>query len=266
MSYMRPLFSTFSCILVLTISAVSDCQAFGVGAFEDEDEDIYGTEDMSNYDFESAPERPAARPAAGAADRLARTLAGFRLSEAGRATRPRYPPPPLPPGFVPRHRARASRFEPVPEERCGLERHRLSAGQRADLIGEQRLPPSGETGHAAPADTGHAAPAEAQTPEPPSATSVGSLPGRSESVPRPSLPAGAAPVKSEPGTAAPRTPDDAERLREVHRLLAEGTESPAAAAAAAPTLKPFASDPEKQARYEKFLKLSAANRKGERSA
>lgn len=26
-------------------------QAFGVGAFEDEDEDIYATEDMSNYDF-----------------------------------------------------------------------------------------------------------------------------------------------------------------------------------------------------------------------
>ena len=29
----------------------SSLQAFGVGAFEDEDEDIYATEDMSNYDF-----------------------------------------------------------------------------------------------------------------------------------------------------------------------------------------------------------------------
>lgn len=26
-------------------------KAFGVGAFEDDDEDIYATEDMSNYDF-----------------------------------------------------------------------------------------------------------------------------------------------------------------------------------------------------------------------
>lgn len=26
-------------------------QAFGVGAFEEDDEDIYATEDMSNYDF-----------------------------------------------------------------------------------------------------------------------------------------------------------------------------------------------------------------------
>ncbi|KAF0307685.1 G patch domain-containing protein 1 [Amphibalanus amphitrite] len=225
-------------------------QAFGVGAFEDEDDDIYGTEDMSNYDFESAPEKPTSRPAPGSADRLARTLAGFRLSEGKRATRPRYPPPPLPPGFVPRHRARASRFEPRPEERRGLERHRLSAGRRAEMIGEQR-----------PADPVDSSPAAARTESPsgaqseaqPAAPVAAGLPGRPESE-RPSQPADSPAVKTEPGA----VPADAERLREVHQLLAEGGDSPAAAA---PALKPFASDPEKQARYEKFLKLQAANRK-----
>ncbi|XP_037068932.1 G patch domain-containing protein 1-like [Pollicipes pollicipes] len=53
----------------------------------------------------------------------------------------------------------------------------------------------------------------------------------------------------------PERAADSARLQEVHRLLAE------APAPAGPTLKPFARDPEKQARYEKFLKLSAANRK-----
>lgn len=31
-------------------------QAFGVSVFEEEDEDIYGTEDLTNYDFTLEPE------------------------------------------------------------------------------------------------------------------------------------------------------------------------------------------------------------------
>ncbi|XP_037068930.1 LOW QUALITY PROTEIN: G patch domain-containing protein 1-like [Pollicipes pollicipes] len=88
-------------------------QAFGVGAFEEEDEDIYTTEDMSNYDFsESGPERGArgGRPAPSAADLLSRALAGFQLASSRPAAAPRYPPPPLPADFRPEHRARGSRF------------------------------------------------------------------------------------------------------------------------------------------------------------
>ncbi|KAF0296422.1 G patch domain-containing protein 1 [Amphibalanus amphitrite] len=189
-------------------------------------------------------------PSEDSADRLARTLAGFRLSEGKRATRPRYPPPPLPPGFVPRHRARASRFEPRPEERRGLERHRLSAGRRAEMIGEQR--PADPVG-SSPAATRTETPTGAQSEAQPAAPVAAGLPGRPESE-RPSQPADSPAVKTEPGA----VPADAERLRELHQLLAESGDSPAAAA---PALKPFASDPEKQARYEKFLKLQAANRK-----
>ena len=32
-------------------------QAFGIGAYEEEDEDIYAKDDMTNYDFELKPER-----------------------------------------------------------------------------------------------------------------------------------------------------------------------------------------------------------------
>ena len=32
-------------------------QAFGIGAYEEEDEDIYAKDDMTNYDFELRPER-----------------------------------------------------------------------------------------------------------------------------------------------------------------------------------------------------------------
>ena len=231
---------------------------------------------MSNYDFESAPERAAARPAASAADRLAHTLAGFRLSESGRPARQRYPAPPLPPGFTPRHRARVSRFEPLPEERRGLERHRLSAGQRAEMIGEQRLPQPAGSDSPAGVQAGTQPGVPAIATETTAASTLPGRPGGPESTQSDTKPAGATPqsaqtsgaaaVKTEPGTAPPRTattPGDAERLREVHKLLAEdGTES---AGPAAPALKPFARDPEKQARYEQFLKLSAANRKGEKA-
>ncbi len=32
-------------------------QAFGIGAYEEEDEDIYGKDDMSNYDFSLTAEK-----------------------------------------------------------------------------------------------------------------------------------------------------------------------------------------------------------------
>lgn len=35
----------------ITVTPIIFVQAFGVGAFEDADEDIYATEDMSMYDF-----------------------------------------------------------------------------------------------------------------------------------------------------------------------------------------------------------------------
>ena len=218
--------------------AISICfapQAFGVGAFEDEDEDIYGAEDMSNYDFESAPERAGAVRAA--------APGGFRLAERSGPVRRRYPPPPLPPDFTGRHRARGTRFEPVLAERRGLQRHRLSADQRADRIGEQPASAAARPEETAPGPP--ALPGTAAGPAPQSG-------GKAETaLTPPALPGTAAPQsvgKTEPGEAA--------RLVEVLTLLAD------CPAPATPALRPFAGDPDKQARYEQFLRLAAANRKG----
>ncbi|KAF0298815.1 G patch domain-containing protein 1 [Amphibalanus amphitrite] len=144
-----------------------------------------------------------------------------------------------------------SQHHGVPVLRCRIEKRLV---QRTDGCGPRDEPPPHTELRRADVKVELAAACSV-----PSTASTGSpaicgLPGRPESE-RPSQPADSPAVKTEPGA----VPADAERLRELHQLLAESGDSPAAAA---PALKPFASDPEKQARYEKFLKLQAANRKG----
>ncbi|KAG8222457.1 hypothetical protein J437_LFUL002192, partial [Ladona fulva] len=88
-------------------------QAFGVGAFEDEDEDIYSTEDMSHYDFalEDATEkkkdsRKGSRwdhPTGESCNYVGEPLEGFVLAQ----TSPPivfFPPPKLPPDYRPVHK------------------------------------------------------------------------------------------------------------------------------------------------------------------
>lgn len=130
-------------------------QAFGVGAFEDDDEDIYVHEDMSQYDFSLAGEPTTSKQKQQTTtDALTNyyaggTLIGFVLGTNAMTRKKYFPPPILPQGFKPVHVTRKSRFEPAPTEKLslskeqshtsrkkGLQRHNLTATDRAQILSE----------------------------------------------------------------------------------------------------------------------------------
>ncbi|XP_030024107.2 G patch domain-containing protein 1 homolog isoform X1 [Manduca sexta] len=116
-------------------------QAFGVGAFEAEDDDIYASEDMSHYDFslggtDSKTDRKPVR------EKSNNVLEGFVKSSAPLPSVPSYPAPALPRDYRPAAAgARRSRFEPTdqPQRDQGLGRHELTAEARGALLGETPL-------------------------------------------------------------------------------------------------------------------------------
>ncbi|CAL4210802.1 unnamed protein product, partial [Meganyctiphanes norvegica] len=116
-------------------------QAFGVGAFEEEDEDIYATEDMSNYDFSGddvnkKQNRKESDKYHQAIMDLSDRVEGFKLSSQPLQTLKNYPLPKLPKDFVPHHRSRRLRYKHKSDVR-GLGRHDLTRQQRADMINER---------------------------------------------------------------------------------------------------------------------------------
>lgn len=121
-------------------------QAFGVGAFENEDEDIYSKDDMSQYDFELGGDRNKQKKTQMLALPGSDVLEGFvRATAAKPAIANRYPPPVVPKDFVPIHRSEHSRFDIKPQTEAqikGLGRHDLNAHQRAAILNEVLdLPP-----------------------------------------------------------------------------------------------------------------------------
>nr|CAG4649090.1 EOG090X013U [Scapholeberis mucronata]SVE93450.1 EOG090X013U [Scapholeberis mucronata] len=114
-------------------------QAFGVGAFENEDEDIYGKDDMSQYDFELGGDRNKQKKFKLLALPGSDILEGFVRATAPPTTFNRYPPPVVPKDFVPIHRSENSRFDIKPQTEAqikGLRRHDLNALQRAAILNE----------------------------------------------------------------------------------------------------------------------------------
>lgn len=108
-------------------------QAFGVGAFEDEDEDIYRKDNMSRYDFEltsetSVPEKKKFNEKDSVFDIF--TVSKNKLSQGEY-----FPPPALPHSFSGKHKVRKSRFEPIQEE-TKPERSQMNAQIRARYLGE----------------------------------------------------------------------------------------------------------------------------------
>ncbi|XP_046752657.1 G patch domain-containing protein 1 homolog [Diprion similis] len=120
-------------------------QAFGVGAFEAEDEDIYSREDMSQYDFSLEPksrqksrwthEKPETSQS--------KCIEGFVPAKNRLEARKTFKLPDLPKGFNPVHIIRKSRFEPTIEStslenarRKGLGRHDLRVEDRARIIND----------------------------------------------------------------------------------------------------------------------------------
>lgn len=113
-------------------------QAFGVGAFEADDEDIYEREDMSRYDFALGPERKTKTrwsqdaPTSSQID----CLDGFICAKERLVSKKIFKPPELPKDFVPVHAVRKSRFYPpiaVPVEN-GKRREPLNAVDRGRIL------------------------------------------------------------------------------------------------------------------------------------
>lgn len=113
-------------------------QAFGVGAFEADDEDIYEKEDMSRYDFALGPERKTKTrwsqdaPTSSQID----CLDGFVRAKERLASKKIFKPPELSKDFVPVHAVRKSRFYPpiaVPVENS-KRREPLNAVDRARIL------------------------------------------------------------------------------------------------------------------------------------
>lgn len=113
-------------------------QAFGVGAFEADDEDIYEREDMSRYDFALGPERKTKTrwsqdaPTSSQID----CLDGFVCAKERLVSKKIFKPPELPKDFVPVHAVRKSRFYPpiaIPVEN-GKRREPLNAVDRARIL------------------------------------------------------------------------------------------------------------------------------------
>nr|CAG4643718.1 EOG090X013U [Lepidurus arcticus] len=91
-------------------------QAFGVGAFEKEDEDIYAKDDMSRYDFElgaSAPKEK--RKTLPALTYNSPHVEGFEPAKDKPPVFKVYPPPTLPQNFAPFHKTSRSRWDIPPE-------------------------------------------------------------------------------------------------------------------------------------------------------
>ncbi|CAH1640735.1 unnamed protein product [Spodoptera littoralis] len=120
-------------------------QAFGVGAFEADDEDIYAREDMSHYDFSlDDPVHTKKNTKDKDAQKNRNVLEGFVKSTKPLPSVPTYPPPALPRDYTPAAAgARRSRFEPTTQQPRdqGLGRHELSARARGELLGETPVPP-----------------------------------------------------------------------------------------------------------------------------
>ncbi|KAJ8878026.1 hypothetical protein PR048_022489 [Dryococelus australis] len=114
--------------------------AFGVGALEEDDEDIYSREDMSQYDFAldvpSSSDQPS-KVRAAASGPSSGVLEGFVAAVTKQLARvARFPPPTLPTDYQPSHHPHTSRFEPT----TGPEpvRRRVGTADRAVMVGEEQ--------------------------------------------------------------------------------------------------------------------------------
>ncbi|KAK7072915.1 G patch domain-containing protein 1 [Halocaridina rubra] len=116
-------------------------QAFGVGVFEEEDEDIYATEDMSHYDFGDdtvAPKAAVRKPKSHMELMgLMQVIDGFHLSNESKYMPKKFPLPILPKDFSPYHKPRRRRFQLKESEMQGLGRHDITSEQRARIISEK---------------------------------------------------------------------------------------------------------------------------------
>lgn len=115
-------------------------QAFGVGAFEADDEDIYEKEDMSRYDFALGPERKTKTrwSQEGPSSSQTDCLQDFVHAKERLESKKVFKPPELPKDFTPVHIVRKSRFYPPIAAPVENNKHRepLNAIDRARILGD----------------------------------------------------------------------------------------------------------------------------------
>lgn len=112
-------------------------QAFGVGAFEEEDDDIYVKEDMSNYDFELTSEKSTKQiDKTPQKDML---YDNFIMSKELIVIE-KYRPPPIPSSFTGKYRVKKSRFEPIVNEKEEVpKRKEINAETRNKILGDRSI-------------------------------------------------------------------------------------------------------------------------------
>ncbi|XP_029781313.1 G patch domain-containing protein 1 isoform X2 [Suricata suricatta] len=236
-------------------------QAFGVGALEEEDDDIYATETLSKYDTILKDEEPGDGLYGWTAPRqyksqkesekdlryVGKILDGFSLASKPLSSKKTYPPPELPRDYRPVHYFRpvvaatsenthlvqvlsesAGRPRPDPGTHS---RHQLNASKRAELLGETPIPGSSTSVLEFLSQKD-----KERIKEMKQATDLKAAQLKARSLAQ----------KASSSRLQPSSPDTGPGSW--HVALSGGT-----AATRASSFKPFVKDPEKQKRYEAFL-------------
>uniref|UniRef100_T1ISB5 G-patch domain-containing protein n=1 Tax=Strigamia maritima TaxID=126957 RepID=T1ISB5_STRMM len=114
-------------------------QAFGVGAFEKDDDDIYLIEDMSNYNFEETPAlkeltKKKIMVIAKILKHVTKILEGFQLATKQPPTKKHFPLPNLPANFKPFHQIKNVASV---EAKNGSDNRNISSTDRSLLLAEE---------------------------------------------------------------------------------------------------------------------------------
>lgn len=118
-------------------------QAFGVGAFEDDDDDIYAKDNMNSYDFQLEDKRNSKSSSSKAIEASSAYIAGFKDASEQPRTRKKIFFVDLPRSYDPRNwLKRRTRFGPAREqseveEKKIVGRHDLTPGQRGAILNEK---------------------------------------------------------------------------------------------------------------------------------
>ncbi|XP_045073863.1 G patch domain-containing protein 1 isoform X3 [Coregonus clupeaformis] len=267
-------------------------QGFGVGAMEDDDEDIYHRDTMSNYDAVLGGEEPGdglygwtapqqynrkKKVHSKDAAYLGKILEGFTLGSDKMETKTIFPPPDLPRDFRPVHYFRpvvdmssvspmvaqallTSRGHMAQEEPSKGGRHQLDSAQRRELLGETALQgPSSVFDLLKVEDrerlSGLRRPSSDTTsgPRPPTEP----IPGEAKAAVVAAGVAAAAAKASAQKALSSRFAPPAEQQQEALSVWS----GPAAQAQAGQTFKPFERTAHKQARYDLYIdKLKQGDR------
>ncbi|XP_064579513.1 G patch domain-containing protein 1 isoform X1 [Zonotrichia leucophrys gambelii] len=255
-------------------------QAFGVGALEEEDDDIYATDTLSKYDTILKDEEPGDGLYGWTAPKqykskkrperdfkyIGKVLAGFSLASKPSAPVKIYPPPSLPRTYRPVHRFRpllppggessplrraleqsAGKLESDPAQPC---RHALNAAQRREQLGEAELKGP------APSVLEYLSEKDRERLKQVKQASEQQMKAKPVSQQSPSE---AKPVSQQSPSSRFQLASREDDAHKWQTLLGGQL-----ANAGSSDFKPFAKNPEKQKRYENFVKSLKQGERGER--